>query len=98
MKKETKVKIRKIEHLDDANYKSNSASDQEAGYMTEGIPDNYEVEGVLVEDVKVGSCIELHRNKRNGVSAIGYFRTSQIKAISDNIAKTQNSYYIIEEI
>ena len=57
------------------------------------IPIEYNLEGNLINDIKVGESVIVERSKRNGVSVYGVFTTSRVTEVGDNYFKTQNSVY-----
>ena len=57
------------------------------------IPIEYNLEGNLINDIKVGKNVFIDRTKRNGVDVRGMFTTSRVTEVGDNYFKTQNSVY-----
>ena len=57
------------------------------------IPIEYNLEGNLINDIKVGESVIVERSKRNGVSVYGVFTTSRVTEVGDKYFKTQNSVY-----
>jgi hypothetical protein len=57
------------------------------------IPIEYNLEGNLIYDIKVGESVIVERSKRNGVSVYGMFSTSRVTEVGDKYFKTQNSVY-----
>ena len=57
------------------------------------IPIEYNLEGNLIYDIKVGEGVIVERTKRNGVDAYGIFTTSRVTEVGDKYFKTQNSVY-----
>jgi hypothetical protein len=57
------------------------------------IPIEYNLEGNLIYDIKVGVGVIVERTKRNGVDAYGMFTTSRVTEVGDKYFKTQNSVY-----
>lgn len=61
------------------------------------VPIDYEVQGVLMEDVTVGCCLSLFRTHRNGVQSEGVMSTSPIVSIDTDgeymRISTANSIY-----
>ena len=66
------------------------------------LPTEYWLEGVLMQDIVVGTPISVYRTIRNGVETPGIFTSSNVMSITENvnilIVKTQNSIYQVEEI
>ena len=57
------------------------------------IPIEYNLEGNLINDIKVGKNVFIDRTKRNGVEVRGVFTTSRVTEVGDKYFKTQNSVY-----
>ena len=57
------------------------------------IPIEYNLEGNLIYDIKVGENVFIDRTKRNGVEVRGVFTTSRVTEVGDKYFKTQNSVY-----
>jgi hypothetical protein len=57
------------------------------------IPIEYNLEGNLIYDIKVGVGVIVERTKRNGVDAYGMFTTSRVTEVGDKYFKTRNSVY-----
>lgn len=74
------------------------------------LPTNYWVEGVLEAPIFVGQPIQLLRHRRprwegedpegtpEVVARLGFFESSQIVRIQENLLYTQNSVWQIEEV
>lgn len=70
--------------------------DQEAHALARSLPIDYEMEGHLLEPVRVDGIIRLRRFRRNDVRADGYFESSEIVAIREPFVETRNSIYLVE--
>lgn len=57
------------------------------------LPVDYEIEGWLMEQIEIGHPLHVLRIRRNGVQALGEFRSSAVVAIQ---VQTGNSIYRIE--
>lgn len=57
------------------------------------LPIEYNVEGILIEEMKIGDGVSIHREKRNGLPIRGEFITTPLKNIGDNYFETLNSIY-----
>ena len=57
------------------------------------IPVEYNIEGYLLEDIKLSSKVIISRTKRNGEDADGFFISSLVTEIGSNYFKTENSVY-----
>lgn len=64
----------------------------------ESLPIEYEIEGQLLGEIKVGYPVLIARSKRNGIEIGGFFQTSPVIGLTKGGFKTKNSEYIIEEI
>ncbi len=63
------------------------------------LPVDYELRGVLLEEVRVGGQIIVFRTQRNGVEAEGLFESTNIRRIEDNArVVTLNSVYSIQPL
>ena len=54
--------------------------------------------GELVYPIQVDGCIHMKREERNGVKALGFFRSSIVTKWDGRIAETMNSVYIVEQV
>lgn len=70
--------------------------DQEAHALARSLPIDYEMEGHLLEPLRVGGIIRLRRFRRNHVRADGHFESSEIVAIREPLVETRNSIYLVE--
>ena len=61
------------------------------------LPVEYEIEGELAFPIKVGQCVRVARDRRNGVPATGMFITSPVVEVSTHGFRTKNSVYITGE-
>ena len=76
---------------------------QPLGYS---LPEEYEIEGILLSSIMPGYSVEINRDTRNGVKQAGYFETSLVKTViqnkrnpDENISgkfATENSIYSFE--
>lgn len=100
MKANDKVKITKLTALPNAPVAAAKWDEYKLGSGDNVLstPVDYEVEGVLAEDIVVGKCVEMLRTKRNGVEMPGLFTTSQVTFIDKEFFTTQNSKYRIVPI
>lgn len=58
------------------------------------LPVNYELRGILMEEVLVGGSLFVFRTRRNGVEADGFFKSTTIVSISNgSLVETFNSVY-----
>lgn len=74
-----------------------------SGSTREHVDVNYEVEGTLMLDVRIGEPIWLDRFRRNDVVVDGVFKTTPVKTIelsrSLNIITTESgSEYLLTEV
>jgi hypothetical protein len=97
----TKVKLTKINHLDEASYTNEEAAKQIAGEFSNGINTGYCMVGVLLTEVLVGNSIRLARSSRNGEDVPGLSNTSpvtKIKQVGESNVEinTANSVYQLE--
>ena len=60
------------------------------------LPIDYTLEGTLVNDIVVGSTVQIFRTKRNEVEFPGFFESSTVSQIGDEGFTTQNSVYKVE--
>jgi hypothetical protein len=100
MKKDTYVKITKysqclaplLESADPSKYKHGEEN------FGVSLPVDYWVEGTLINDIREGEPIQMHRKIRNGIKMEGIFQTSPVITIKNGtVAVTLNSQYVIEE-
>ena len=93
-----KVKLTKISATENPKYPTPDSKSYEYGQLNEkvSIPNDYWVIGELINPIKVGTCVCVARENRNGVQAEGLFRTSTVKCIGENIFETANSKYKVE--
>ena len=89
MKAYSKVRFTKIEAL-------NLGNDGAPIVNFDILPVNYENEGVLLNDIEVGSSILMLRSKRNDVETPGIFQTSPVKKIEGDLIYTENSVWKVE--
>ena len=87
------IKIEKI----DINPEGLPAAKDRDEYLShsgdKSLPVNYNIEGYLLSDIKVGSSVIVQRTKRNGVESLGMFSSSTVLEMSDNSFVTRNSVY-----
>lgn len=58
------------------------------------LPVNYELRGILLEEVVVGGSLFVFRSHRNGVEVYGLFKSTTIVGISrESLVETFNSVY-----
>lgn len=95
---ETRVRIKKLSHLPDAQVAAGDWKDYVPGRDNGNVslPVDYEIEGKLITDLVVGQPLEVFRTSRNGVSASGMFNTSPLTVVAPGMFQTQNSTYLIE--
>jgi hypothetical protein len=62
------------------------------------LPTGYWMEGVLLADVVKHGAILLRRQVRDGVKAMGVFRSTRVCSIEESEVTTYNSVYLIEEV
>lgn len=58
----------------------------------------YSIKGYLINDICVGEKIEVIRTERNGEEVPGWFESSTVEDISENVIKTNNSCWEIEKL
>jgi hypothetical protein len=58
----------------------------------------YEIEGYLIDSVKVGSIVNVWRTMRNGIEVPGHFTSTVVAKIEGDKIYTQNSIWQIEVI
>jgi hypothetical protein len=62
------------------------------------LPVDYELRGILLEPIIVGSCLVVLRFERNGVLALGIFSSTPVQEIhADGRVITENSIYEISK-
>lgn len=61
------------------------------------LPVDYTLEGWLLEDPRVGSCVRVLRRTRNGVPAAGIYTSSEVTAVNPDGYVTLNSIYQMRE-
>lgn len=98
-----KVSIKKLFAKPLANYETAKWDEWNDGdYNNKTPPIDYEIEGLLMSDVDVGSSISVLRTKRNGVDVYGHFVSSKVEKIlpyaEGDLIYTQNSVYILKHL
>ena len=99
MKADAIVKVKKLNALPGREAFTPSKEDHVPGTnQCSGLPVDYEIEGYLIKDIKVGSTLLVDRRKRNGLEVPGIFETTPLQSWDGRVAKTQNSTYIVEAL
>lgn len=95
MKKDSVVRLEKLEASPAAAYPTSDKEDWEEGVINWGksLPVGYWLEGTLLDDIKVGESVLLFRHVRNGITVSGITQTSPVASIVGDILLTQNSIY-----
>lgn len=100
MSERTRVKVRKIGQLPDAQVAAGDWESYVPGVENPNVslPVEYEIEGYMVDPPALGASFVVERTSRNGIKAYGEFSTSPITVIAPGMIKTQNSIYTIEKL
>ena len=98
MKAGQRVKITKLQPVDNAAFPTPRWTDHTPGSDNPGqsLPVEYWIEGTLLANIVVGSCVRVNRDVRNGVVVSGLFTTSPVQSISPGEFCTMNSVYKVE--
>lgn len=94
------VKIQKISASNNPLFETPKIEDYEVGKDNGDVslPIEYTIEGTLVAPIEIGKPVSVLRKKRNGISMIGLFTTSEVVKKTEKTFETKNSVYTIEEI
>lgn len=57
------------------------------------LPIDYWIEGLLLNDIEVGSPVSVMRDIRNGIQMYGFFASSPVTELTETQFKTRNSVY-----
>ncbi len=94
------VTIKKLKAVDNPKYPTPPVE----GYIygvdngDVSLPVEYEIEGKLLTNIEVGSCVSVARERRNSTYAPGLFASSVVASINGNKFLTQNSVYEVVKI
>lgn len=58
------------------------------------LPVEYEIEGELAAPIKVGECVLVFKDKRNGKKCDGIFQSTTVLEVSPEGFRTRNSVYV----
>ena len=98
------IKVTKMAAVKDAEFPTPDPKDYTPGVINEGVslPIEYEMEGVLSEEIETMQSLKMARSKRNGVQAVGFLITSPITSVLHAEVYLQlttlNSVYRVERI
>jgi hypothetical protein len=94
------VRITKISAVENACHKTPSWREYDIGVANNGtsIPNDYCVEGYLIQAPEVGKPVVAQRIKRNGEKVFGFFQTSRVTSVEQGTFSTLNSCYKIDYI
>jgi hypothetical protein len=103
MKNKDTVRIEKIAATIPAVVPSGNWNDWKMGMVNEGsLPVDYWIEGILVNDIKVGTHIFAGRRVRNGERVDGIFVSTDVTDIvpeqNGHLVITTNSIYRVSKI
>ena len=99
MKKSKYIRLTKINSVSNPITESSSIKEYNfGGINSKSLPIDYWLEGYLEEDIKVGTEIHLDRRIRNNVKIPGYFLSTTVQKIENDLIFTMNSIYRIQEI
>lgn len=64
------------------------------------LPADYELRGVLLDDIRIGECLDVFRTHRNGVACDGHFKSTPVISIGGggSLVETFNSIYRITAV
>lgn len=98
MKTKAYVKVSKVNSVDNPVYPTPPLATYEAGKFNAevSIPNEYWLEGYLVQGPEVGKSVVVQREIRCGVKATGIFQSSAVTEITEEGFNTLNSIYILE--
>lgn len=96
MKTGQRIKLTKVEHINDEFYTKESVAEEQDGARYNGIPENHCVVGVLNKDIEVGKSLDMLREERNGVKVVGMYITTPIEKIGKTTIETRSSIYKYE--
>jgi hypothetical protein len=93
-----KIKLTKLSAVPNPVAPTPSVENYTPGLIHEGVslPNEYWIIGTLLRAIQVGEAIEVDRTNRNGIEVHGYFQSTPVTEIKDNLIRTRNSEYLIE--
>lgn len=99
MKQKTDVTIHKLSESAEPDFRAEKKENHiDGGFnLFNSLPTEYNLKGVLTEDLELGGAIIAQRYERNGEKIGGWFMSSPIVNIQENggeyIVTTRNSIY-----